>query len=127
MIEQKNLTPSQLKYLLKMSEMDYSGHGIRCIDLASSLGIAKSSVHNMIKTFVELGYVSKNENGIAFFTDYGCEAAVRYNRYYSAILSILKKSFPEIEDTDGIACHIISEMSIDNLEKLSECYNNHLR
>ncbi len=121
MTEQKNLTPSQLRYLLKMSEMNTLGHGIRCIDLASSLGIAKSSVHNMIKTFVELGYVSKNENGIAFFTDMGTEAADKYSRYYSIIKSILNKSFPKIEDTDGIACHILSEMSIDNLDKLAEC------
>lgn len=123
MIEPKVLTPSQLRYLLTMSAMGEDGRGIRCTDLAGSLGIAKSSVHNMIKTFIELGYVSKDGNGLAYFTDEGREAAVSFNRYYSVISSVLRENFPGIEDIGGAACYLISEMSEEDLEKLAEKHN----
>lgn len=111
MIEPKVLTPSQLRYLLTMSAMGEDGRGIRCTDLAGSLGIAKSSVHNMIKTFIEFGYVSKDENGLAYFTDEGREAAVSFNRYYSVISSVLAREFPRDRGyrRRGVLSHIRNE------------------
>lgn len=110
-------------YLLTMSAMGEDGRGIRFTDLAGSLRIAKSSVHNMIKTFIELGYVSKDGNELAYFTDEGREAAVSFNRYYSVISSVLRENFPGIEDIGGAACYLISEMSEEDLEKLAVKHN----
>lgn len=46
----KNLTASNIKYLLVMRNLYVDGKGIRSTNIAKTLGITKLSVHTMIKS-----------------------------------------------------------------------------
>ena len=72
------LTASNIRYLLTMKELDGDGRGVRCIALATALGLSKPSVHNMMGTFSQMGLISRDSYGAAFFTDEGNELARRY-------------------------------------------------
>ena len=65
------LTASNIRYLLTMKELDGDGRGVRCIALATALGLSKPSVHNMMGTFSQMGLISRDSYGAAFFTDEG--------------------------------------------------------
>ena len=64
----RNLSPSHIRYLLTMQELDRQGKGVRSSDIAAALGLSKPSVHNMMKTFMDFGLVRKDAYGAAFFT-----------------------------------------------------------
>ena len=49
----RNLSPSHIRYLLTMQELDRQGKGVRSSDIAAALGLSKPSVHNMMKTFMD--------------------------------------------------------------------------
>lgn len=60
------LTASNIRYLLTMKELDGDGRGVRCIALATALGLSKPSVHNMMGTFSQMGLISRDSYGAAF-------------------------------------------------------------
>ena len=71
------LTAANIRYLLALKTLEKEGAGTRSVDIASSLGLSKPSVHNMMNTFTEMGLVSKNAYGAAFLTELGKETAKR--------------------------------------------------
>ena len=75
MTNSNTLTASNIRYLLTMKELDGDGRGVRCIALATALGLSKPSVHNMMGTFSQMGLISRDSYGAAFFTDEGNELA----------------------------------------------------
>lgn len=117
MANQRALTASNIRYLLSMAKLNKGG-GVRCIDIASDLGLSNPSVHNMMDTFVKLGLVSRNEHGVAFFTDEGYTTAEKYSRYYASVSDILKNSFPDMDNVQMAACLLLSEIPQGSLEEL---------
>ena len=66
MANRKALTASNIRYLLTMIKLDQAGKGVRCVDIATNLGLSKPSVHNMMDTLVQMGFVNRNTYGVAF-------------------------------------------------------------
>lgn len=97
MDEHIELSASAIRYLLALKALGHDGGGIRSVDIAAALGLSKPSVHNMMKTFDEMGLVSKNAYGAAYLTRLGKEIADRYGRYYDSVSELLQKSFPDGE------------------------------
>ena len=62
----KSLSPSHIRYLLAMQELDRQGKGVRSRDIAAVLGLSKPSVHNMMNTFIDFGLIRKDAYGAAF-------------------------------------------------------------
>ena len=54
MANSKLLTASNIRYLLAMKELEKSCQGLRCVDIAATLGLSKPSVHNMLDNFIEI-------------------------------------------------------------------------
>ena len=98
MTNSNTLTASNIRYLLTMKELDGDGRGVRCIALATALGLSKPSVHNMMGTFSQMGLISRDSYGAAFFTDEGNELTRRYSRYYAGVARLLRRSFPGMAD-----------------------------
>lgn len=120
MANRNTLTASNIRYLLVMKELDKDGNGIRCIDIASALSLTKPSVHNMMSTFRDMGLVSKGAYGVVFFTDTGNKIVLKYRRYYDAVSNLLKCSFPYMNDVRKATCYLLSEISEESLEDLSQ-------
>lgn len=119
MASRKNLTASNIRYLLTMKELDNEGNGVRCVDIASTLKLSKPSVHNMLDTFVEMGFIRKAAYGIAIFTELGNETALRYDRYYRYVSGVLSRSFPELAgDVQTATCSLISVLPQQSLERI---------
>ena len=112
------LTAANIRYLLALKTLEKEGAGTRSVDIASSLGLSKPSVHNMMNTFTEMGLVSKNAYGAAFLTELGNETANRYVRYYDSVEGPLKGSFPGAGDVGSATCYLLAEMPEASLEAL---------
>lgn len=118
MTNSNTLTASNIRYLLTMKELDGEGRGVRCIALATALGLSKPSVHNMMGTFSQMGLISRDYYGAAFFTDEGKELARRYGRYYAGVSRLLRRSFPGMADVSEAAYSLLSEVPESCLEEL---------
>lgn len=123
------LTASNIRYLLKIKELGSSGKGARCVDIATSLGLSKPSVSNMLSSFINMGLVKKNSYGAAFLTDEGNEVADRYGSYYESVSALLHEYFPDMEDVENAACLLLSEIPEKSLVNLCDRYksNKHMR
>ena len=119
MANSKTLSPSHIRYLLAMQELDQHGRGVRCSDIATALGLSKPSVHNMMNTFIDFGLVRKDAYGAAFFTERGVETARRYRRYYEAVEWLLRQGFPAMEEMQTAACSLLAQIPERDLEELS--------
>ena len=60
MANQKTLTASNIRYLLTIQSLDREGKGARSVDIATEMGLSKPSVHNMMRTLIEIGLVRKD-------------------------------------------------------------------
>lgn len=118
MADAVTLTGANIRYLLTMLTLDRENKGVRCVDIAATLGKSKPSVHNMMNTLVACGLVKKEAYGLAILTDEGRETAQRYRRYYRAVCALLKRDLPETEDLQTAAYALISELPIRTLEAL---------
>lgn len=112
------LTAANIRYLLALKTLEKEGAGTRSVDIASSLGLSKPSVHNMMNTFTEMGLISKNAYGAAFLTELGNETANRYVRYYDSVEGLLKCSFPGAGDVGSATYYLLAEMPEASLEAL---------
>lgn len=119
MTDLKKLTASNLKYLLTLLCLDDGGAGVRCVRLADRLGISKPSVHNMMNTFIEMNFISKESYGRVVFTREGREVAERYAEYYTAVSALLKKEIPCITDCSAATYALLASLSEDDLSSLS--------
>lgn len=112
------LTAPNIRYLITIQSLDKNGSGVRCVDVASALGLSKPSVHSMMATFIRMNLVSKDSYGAAFLTDKGRATAARYSRYYDAVTQLLQRNFPEAENIQTAACSLMSELPEECLSAL---------
>ena len=112
------LTGANIRYLLTMLALDKENQGVRCVDIASTLGKSKPSVHNMMNTLAASGLVKKEAYGLAALTGEGRKMAQRYCRYFDAVCALLKKDLPETEDLQAAGYALISELPCGTLEAL---------
>ena len=114
----KGLSPSHIRYLLAMQELDRQGKGVRSSDIATALGLSKPSVHNMMNTFIDFGLVRKDAYGAAFFTPQGAETARRCRRYYQAVARLLRQGFPAMKEEQTAVCSLLAQIPEEELEDL---------
>ena len=115
---QKKLTASNIRYLIAMYALDRGEKGVRSIDIAAALRLSKPSVHNMMDTFTQMGFVSRTAYGSAHLTDAGQAAAARYTRYYAAAAALLAQRFPDAAQMENAVCALLAALSPDQLERL---------
>lgn len=85
-------TASNIRYLIALLTLNKNNGGVRSVDLANFLDIAKPSVHNKMNTFISLGLVTKDFYGLIYFTPNGLNIAKQYNELYKKALGLLKKA-----------------------------------
>ncbi len=109
------LTASNIRYLVAMKNIDDPIKGIRSIDIAKTLGYKKSSVHNMLDSFLDMGLIEKSPNGTIRFTTAGNAISIHYQTAYGAVERIIKESFPDIRGMEEVIFLILSRLPEKNL------------
>lgn len=94
------------------------GCGVKNIELATALDYSKPSVHNMLKSLAELGVVTQEVFGLAFFTEEGRMLAQKYAFCYT----VLEKNIAEICGSDVASessiCGLLADMSNEKINEL---------
>lgn len=122
--ERKILTASNIKYLLTLKKLNEDSMGIRCVDIAEALDFSKSSVHTMMKTLSDIGFVEKVRYGTVFLTEKGFKFADQYSKYFKLSSNFLNKVFDwPPEETEKISYTILAEISVDGLENMCKKIN----
>ena len=115
----KPLTAANLRYLLALRRLSGGvGAGVRSVRVAEELGLTKSSVHTMFRSFQAMGLIRKDAYGSAFFTPAGRALADRYYRYFQAARGLLAARVPPGAGLDDAACALLATLSQESLEHL---------
>jgi DtxR family Mn-dependent transcriptional regulator len=103
------LSAANIKYLLVLGELEKSGSGVRCVDVAKRLGVTKPSVYTMINTLCSLKLVSKERYGTVHLTDIGREKMVLYTDCFQILFKKLEGSLElNMEDCFNAACAVLA-------------------
>ena len=119
MTNKRIFTASHIKYLLAMLKLYHKEQEIRCIRLATEMGLSKVSIHNMLKVLAGMNLLTKNNEGVSYFTDEGYEIALRYQNYFDAVSGLLGLHLSADTHTlEDSVIALISTMPRDNLNEL---------
>lgn len=112
------LTAANVRYLLAIEELDPSGTGVRCVQVAQALGITKPSVHSMVDTMKERKLVEKSHYGVIHLTERGKELAGRYREYFSTIFRHFSPLLPEEQDAVSAAYVLLAELPLGSIDTM---------
>lgn len=113
------LTASHIRYLLALKRLD-SEDGIRSIDIAKDLNLTKASVHNMMDTFLELNYITKEKRCLVYLTEYGLERATEFENHYKQLKDKLFPCNEPDRTTDNAIFAFLAELSEGSLMMLKD-------
>lgn len=112
------LSVANLKYLLVLRELDRDGKGVRCVDVAETLGITKPSVHSMMGTLQQMELVEKSRYGVVRFTPDGRALADRYAECLDIIGRHLGALLPQETDVRTVSCALAAQLPLGSLEQM---------
>ena len=117
-------TFSQIKYIIFLYRLSKDGLGVKNVELASTLGFSKPSVHNMLKFLADLGVVKQEFFGLATFTERGRALAQKYALCYEK----LEKQITELcgggAASENAICGLLADMPYDRLNELFHSNRN---
>ena len=114
----EKLTPANIRYLLTMKAFSDAGRQIRNAYLAEYLHYKKSSIHSMLKSLVSIGMIQKDDNNIIYLTEKGAETALRYQQYYTKLETMMRKCFPELDESENAILALLSEIPEHTLQQM---------
>ena len=123
------LTAANIKYLITMLRLGQDQatsdetesskrRGVRGIEIASELGIAKPSAHTMLENLADRGLIEKDRYGAAFLTVTGCDTAERYSDYFELLFKTHKGLFKDRKEALGPICSMLAELSAESLQAM---------
>lgn len=121
MTEQDKLTPSIEDYLEAIYVLDQADKGVRSVDVADKLRVAKPSVNRALKSLVEGGLIEQQRYSVIYLTDQGKEQARKILHRHTVIKSFLTDVLG-LDDVraDEEACKIEHVVCEDTVDRLSE-------
>jgi DtxR family transcriptional regulator, Mn-dependent transcriptional regulator len=121
MTEQDKLTPSIEDYLEAIYVLDQADKGVRSVDVADKLRVAKPSVNRALKSLVEGGLIEQQRYSVIYLTDQGKEQARKILHRHTVIKSFLTDVLGlDDERADEEACKIEHVVCEDTVDRLSE-------
>lgn len=87
------LTPARLRYLLTFANLEQATdvRGVRCIDVAVRLGVARPSVCRMLSSFEKDGLIIQDGSRLFHTTPEGREAVEGYLLQYRQIFPLFQE------------------------------------
>lgn len=121
MTEQDRLTPSIEDYLEAIYVLDQADKGVRSVDVADKLRVAKPSVNRALKSLVEGGLIEQQRYSVIYLTDQGKEQARKILHRHTVIKGFLTDVLGlDDERADEEACKIEHVVCEDTVDRLSE-------
>lgn len=119
MTEQDKLTPSIEDYLEAIYVLNQDKKGVRSVDVADKLRVAKPSVNRALKSLVEGGLIEQQRYSVIYLTDLGKEQAKKILHRHT----VIKRFLTDVlglgdERADDEACkieHVVCEDTVDRL------------
>lgn len=112
------LTAAHIRYLLALKRLS-GEEGIRSVDIANDLNLSKASVHNMMDTFLELKYITKEYGGKVFLTEYGLKRATEFERYHNNLKNQLFSQVTVDGTADSAIYAFLAELPENSLMMLA--------
>lgn len=118
------LSAPSIRYLITLNALDKEG-GIRCVDIADTLGVTKPSVHRMVGILCSRGLAQKVKYGMVFLTEEGRKLAGRYTAYYDILCRYFRHTFAlPSEDNRNAAFALLAGISEAGIENMCEIMQN---
>ena len=111
-------TSSQIRYMICMLRLSRGGYGVKNVEIATALDYSKPSVHNMLKSLVDMGVVNQEIFGLAHFTDEGRVLAIKYEHCFHLLENKMNELCGVGATTEIAICGILADMSLDKIDKL---------
>ncbi|MBR3894873.1 MAG: helix-turn-helix domain-containing protein [Clostridia bacterium] len=111
-------TFAQIRYIVSLYRLSQSGYGVKNVELASTLGLSKPSVHKMLKSLADLGIVRQESFGLAFFTDRGRALAQKYAFCYSILEQKMSEVCGSGAASEKAICGLLADMPHEMLDEL---------
>lgn len=112
------LTFAQVKYIICLYRLSAAGYGVKNVEVASALGVSKPSVHNMLKSLVDLGVVRQEVFGLAHFTDEGRALAKKFVCVYEYLLKEMQGLCGDGAVSENAICGLLADMPWDRLDEM---------
>ena len=106
--------------MICMLRLSRGGFGVKNVEIATALDYSKPSVHNMLKSLVELGIVEQKAFGLAFLTDQGVAIAEKYAVCYGILDEKMSEACGVGAASENAICGVLADMPRDKLERLYE-------
>lgn len=124
-----SLTASNIKYLITMQKLgdtnsaeetkgDMKRRGVRGIEIAAELGIAKPSAHTMFENLADRGLIEKDRYGAAYLTELGVVTAERYSEYFELLYEAHRGLFKDRKEALSPLCSMLAELSSESLQAM---------
>lgn len=118
----ERLTPSIEDYLEAIYVLDKKERGVRSIDVAEHLHVAKPSVNRALKSLVESGMIEQERYSLIYLTDDGRKMAKEiYHRHRTIkefLMNVLLLDEHQAEDEACKIEHVVSDLTIERLHKV---------
>jgi DtxR family Mn-dependent transcriptional regulator len=121
MTQQDKLTPSIEDYLEAIYVLDQKERGVRSVDVADKLKVAKPSVNRALKSLVDGGLIEQQRYSVIYLTKQGKEQARKILHRHTVIKRFLMDVLG-LDDlrADEEACKIEHVVCEDTVNRLSE-------
>jgi len=121
MTQQDKLTPSIEDYLEVIYVLDQKERGVRSVDVADKLKVAKPSVNRALKSLVDGGLIEQQRYSVIYLTKQGKEQARKILHRHTVIKRFLMDVLG-LDDlrADEEACKIEHVVCEDTVNRLSE-------
>ena len=87
-------------------------------EIAKELNLSKPSIHNMMDTFLFMGYIEKERGGRVFLTAYGLQQAAFFEDYYKKIKDRLFSNESPDDTAEKAIYAFLAELSDESLAML---------
>lgn len=114
-------TSSQIRYMICLLRLSRGGYGVKNVEIATALDYSKPSVHNMLKSLIDLGVVRQETFGLAHFTDEGRVLARKYAVCYAELEKKMTELCGNGAASENAICGLLADMPYD---RLNELYNS---
>lgn len=127
MSEPLPLTPSTEDYLETIYRLsDLGKTGVRSIDVATQLGVAKPSVNRALRNLTEGGWITQEPYALIYLTETGLTRADGiFNRHRTLqvfLRDVLGVAEPIAEDDACKMEHVVSEQTMHALQQFMRTY-----
>ncbi len=112
----QNLTASNIKYLLTVAVLLEKDRGVRCVDVAKYLNVARPSALRALECLQSLKLLCRDECGVWDLTKYGTSMAKQYHHFYKIVWDFFCQLLPPTADRVAVTYALLAEIPLKDMD-----------